>query len=261
MDVSLLSKMVREIILDNDSVTLPGLGSFVAEDVPAFFSDKGYTINPPYRKLSFTQREGNDTRLADLYAESNGVSREAALRDLSGFLSDLRGTLISKKVVVLTGLGRLRATRENNFFFVPDENPDIDPSGFGLYPVSLKTHQETPEEVSAAVSGLAAAFTAVPETEPDMTREEERPEEERLTDEDPVPAKVPFSEEAPSAGEQQILENVPAPSVWRRLAVMTAIALAVFALLLILLAILGRVAPDLVDRLLYTREELELLKL
>lgn len=250
MDVSLLSKMVREIILDNDSVTLPGLGSFVAEDVPAFFSDKGYTINPPYRKLSFTQREGNDTRLADLYAESNGVSREAALRDLSGFLSDLRGTLISKKVVVLTGLGRLRATRENNFFFVPDENPDIDPSGFGLYPVSLKTHQETPEEVSAAVSGLAAAFTAVPETEPVRSYEEE-----------PVPGNEPSSEDAPLAREPQIPENVPTPSVWRRLAVMTAIALAVFALLLILLAILGRVAPDLVDRLLYTREELELLKL
>ena len=33
------------------------------------------------------------------------------------------------------------------------------------------------------------------------------------------------------------------------------------ALFLILLAILGRVAPDLADRLLYTREELELLKL
>ena len=52
---------------------------------------------------------------------------------------------MSRKAVALPGLGRLRATRENNFFFVPDENPDIDPTGFGLYPISLKTHQETAE--------------------------------------------------------------------------------------------------------------------
>lgn len=56
MDTPLLAKMVRELILENDAVTLPGIGTFVAELVGASFSDKGYTINPPYRRLSFTQR-------------------------------------------------------------------------------------------------------------------------------------------------------------------------------------------------------------
>ena len=45
MDIDLLSKMVKELILDNDEVSLPGVGSFVAELVPSSFSDKGYTIN------------------------------------------------------------------------------------------------------------------------------------------------------------------------------------------------------------------------
>ena len=166
MDVALLAKMVRELILDKDSVTLPGLGSFVAEEIPSSFSDKGYTINPPYRRLSFTPREGRDTLLADLYAVSNGVSKEAAQAALSEFVSGLRETLMSRKAVAIPGLGRLRATRENHFFFVPDEDPDIDPNGFGLYPISLKTHQETPEEVSAAVSDLAAAFAPAPPPDP-----------------------------------------------------------------------------------------------
>ena len=56
MDIDLLSKMVKELILDDDKVVLPGLGCFVAEIVPAYFSDKGYTINPPYRKLYFRAR-------------------------------------------------------------------------------------------------------------------------------------------------------------------------------------------------------------
>ena len=55
MDIDLLSKMVKELILVNDRVTLPGVGAFVAEMVPASFTDRGYTINPPYRRLVFRQ--------------------------------------------------------------------------------------------------------------------------------------------------------------------------------------------------------------
>ena len=54
MDIDLLSKMVRETILDHDAVTLPGIGSFMAEIVPSMFTDKGYTIHPPYRRLFFS---------------------------------------------------------------------------------------------------------------------------------------------------------------------------------------------------------------
>ena len=64
MDIDLLSKMVKELILDNDKVSLPGLGAFVAEVVPATFSDKGYTVNPPYRRLSFRSNLEQDTLLA-----------------------------------------------------------------------------------------------------------------------------------------------------------------------------------------------------
>ena len=39
MDIALLSKMIKEIILDEDEVTLPGIGTFIAEIVPSTFSD------------------------------------------------------------------------------------------------------------------------------------------------------------------------------------------------------------------------------
>ena len=37
MDIDLLAKMVKEAILDHDTVTLPGVGCFVAELVPSTF--------------------------------------------------------------------------------------------------------------------------------------------------------------------------------------------------------------------------------
>lgn len=158
MDIDLLSKMVKELILDNDKVSLPGLGAFVAEVVPATFSDKGYTVNPPYRRLSFRSNLEKDTLLAELYARANGVAEDIAGRIVTEFVSELAEVLKVKKTVVFPGLGRLRATKENNVFFVADEDLDIYPEGFGLEPVSLKTHQETREEVGAVMESLAAAL-------------------------------------------------------------------------------------------------------
>ena len=78
-----------------------------------------------------------------LYAKSNGVAEEDARRILTEFLAEMRDILFARKVIVFPGLGRLRATRENNLFFVADEALDIYPEGFGLEPLSLKTHKET----------------------------------------------------------------------------------------------------------------------
>ncbi|MDE5731496.1 MAG: hypothetical protein K2H95_00450, partial [Bacteroidales bacterium] len=154
MDIDLLSKMVKELILDNDKVVLPGLGCFVAEIVPSTFSDKGYTINPPYRKLSFRAKPDKGEELARFYADTNNVGYDVAGRIITDFVTELKSVLHQKKTVVFPALGRLRATKENTVFFVADENLDIYPAGFGLEPVSLKTHQQTREEVSAAIEGL-----------------------------------------------------------------------------------------------------------
>ena len=156
MDIDLLSKMVKELILDNDKVVLPGLGCFTAEIIPASFSDKGYTINPPYRRLSFRSMPDEGHLLAQLYARSNNIELQMADRIVREFITELKSVLFARKTVVFPGLGRLRATRENNVFFVADENLDIYPSGFGLEPVSLKNHQESREEVAAAMQSLAS---------------------------------------------------------------------------------------------------------
>lgn len=155
MDIDLLSKMVKELILDKDEVSLPGVGTFVAEMVPSVFSDKGYTINPPYKRLSFRQKGiGDDSLLIDFYAKCNNLEIETASRIIREFLHEMRHVLETRKSIVFPGLGKLRATRENYFFFVADEDLDIYPEGFGLEPISLKTHEETPAEVSATMAAL-----------------------------------------------------------------------------------------------------------
>ena len=288
MDIDLLSKMVKELILDNDRVVLPGLGSFVAEIVPSTFSDRGYTINPPYRRLYFRSRPDEGDGLVRFYAESNKVDLDVAERIIKDFISELKTLLHTRKTVVFPGLGRLRATKENNIFFVANEDLDIYPAGFGLEPISLKTHQETGEEVSAAVEGLKSLLnetetvpvpvqepTTVPvheqATEPvqePVSEPELEPETEPVPEVVPVPEAVPEPEVIPDPEVQAVIpEPVEVPqqseetktNVGKVLLIILCVIAAIAVLLLLALAIAGRVWPEWVDTFLYTPDELKIL--
>lgn len=289
MDIDLLSKMVKELILDNDKVVLPGLGCFVAEIVPATFSDKGYTINPPYRKLYFRSKPDMDEMLVDFYASTNSLDREVACRILGDFISELRTIIHTKKIIVFPGLGRLRATKENNLFFIAEEDLDIYPAGFGLEPISLKTHQETEQEVSEAVVELksildetvqmpapiaqeahhaAEADPSVGETQEisdqisvqNVSATDVKPEIEEETETEETSETMlmkPLVELADEPVAELQDDNVK--PLWKRLLIASAITAAVVILFLVAFLTLAHVAPEWVDSILYTPEELEIL--
>ena len=117
MDIALLSKMLMRLLQDHDSVSLPGMGSFVVKQEPAWFSDKGYTINPPGKRLSFVSGVEDDGLLVDYYAASNGIERAVAEDYIRRFASEMLEVLKRKKTLVLEGLGRLGGTRENAVCF------------------------------------------------------------------------------------------------------------------------------------------------
>ena len=250
MNVDLLSQMVYDLILGNDRVTLPGVGTFVAEMVPATFTDRGYTINPPYRKLSFRSSGPADTLLVDLYAASVNVSKEVAERVLGEFLSELKAVLFAKKTVVFPGLGRLRATRENNIFFVADESLDIFPEGFGLEPLSLKARRETVEDISRSVEQLGEILngTAVEAvSEPvDVVSE-------------PVEAEVPDASLKQENVRVEEKKDAKSGKVWRGIVVAAVVLVATAVVVIGGFIVLAHIAPAFVDSLLYTPEELQII--
>lgn len=199
MDIDLLSRIVKELITDHDKVGLPGLGAFVAEVVPASFSDKGYTINPPYRRLSFHPDNTEADLLVKFYSDSNHVPLEASRVYITEFLSELKQVLIQRKTVIFPGLGRLRATKENNFFFVPDEDLDIYPDGFGLQPVSMKYIQGVADPVdiklsySDAMRGFEDRHRAA---EPELPAEMGQPSEPGLPVAEGQPAEMELTSES-----------------------------------------------------------------
>ncbi len=319
MDIDLLSRMVKELILDNDEVSLPGVGSFVAELVPSSFSDKGYTINPPYKRLSFRKKaDASDNVLIDFYAKSNNVDKETASKIVIDFLSEMQKILELRKSIVFPGLGKLRATKENIFFFVADEDLDIYPEGFGLEPISLKTHEETPAEVSATIAALqdilnpeetegqsgseepseaGSGSEDAPEVtgggQPESSLEAEvesdselQPEQQATAEEsdrqsenesqhdeegeqENEPQQQPESDNEPDVPVEQNNSKEPeqprtepakkSMKGWKAL-IWTAVAIAALAVTFIVgFIILAHIAPDFIDSILYTQEELEII--
>ena len=221
MDIDLLAKMVKNLILDNDRVVLPGIGCFVAEVVPSTFSDKGYTINPPYRRLYFRSKPDEGNELIAFYAKANNVPEAVAESVVCDFLTDLREILYVKKTVTFPGLGRLRATKENDIFFVADEDLDIYPAGFGLEPISLKTHSEgavqqvpVPDEIQTSVRSESLADTPVKAEQPAADSvSEQSPSAETNPEPAPEPAPEPISERVPEATPEPtpVSEPIPEP--------------------------------------------------
>lgn len=318
MDVDLLSRMISELVVDHDRVGLPGVGTFYADVVPSTFSDRGYTINPPYRRLSFLPNAVENDLLVNFYSEVNGIPADVAREYLTQFLSELAAVLRKRKSIMLPGLGRLRATKENNFFFVPDEKLDIYPEAFGLDSVSLKTLPTMDDERvdipfefkavkakpaaaaaetagSASGTGLpepAAATTAEPATAQDEPAAEEAGAAETTAEpaeaaettaeatESTEAAEAIKATEAPEAAETttevpekagatEATEATKAPAAeaaaseeqpkrfrwWIPLLVLLALA----AVALVAFLILAHVAPDFIDSILYTPEQLRII--
>ena len=300
MDIDLLSRMIGTLIVEHDQVWLPGVGTFVAEMMPASFADRGYTIHPPYRRLSFYPSQLEDSLLTDLYADTNHIDRESARVYITQFLAEMKTILEERKTIVLPGLGRLRATRENTLFFVADEDLDIFPAGIGLRPVSLKSRTVLDEPVEIHVPMPAPPVPEPipeplpepepqpepqPEPEPDPIPEplpepEPEPEPETETEPEPVPEPLPEPQPEPQPEKKTGLltwDPIPEPAGektagaeparpagkkrhrrrwWIPVAVGAAV-LAVVALASFL--ILARVAPDFIDSLLYTPEQLRII--
>ena len=254
MDIELLSKMVSELLVEHGEVGLPGLGAFMAELVPASFSDKGYTINPPYRRVTFLPSRSEDDSLVELYSHSNSIDYDQAKAILQHFLEEIKRELLSKRIVVFPGLGRLRSTRQNNFFFITDEDLDIFPDGFGLPSVSLKNHVETDEEVQSKVEELVSLVEETAPEIPDIQVED-------------APVVI---EEAPllELADEGLAEETPAatPKVrkpfprWLKVTLITLLILAALAAVaLAAFVVLAQAAPDFIDSILYTPEELRII--
>ena len=238
MEINLFSKCIKELIVVNDKVEVPYLGTFTAEMMPASYSDRQTTIHPPYRKMTFHKGAvslSDGRMLLDKVRQELGVSLDQAGVELGWCLSRLSSELEGRKICRLPGLGVMRANARNEFFFVPDDDLDIWPDGLGFEPISIKMPKEQQE--------TEAASTTMEEI-PVQAGQDEIPE--------------PRNEMPVQAGQEAVVRKQK-----RKLPVWAVLLIVLGTLLLLFVAasyLFTEQMSPILDRLLYTKEELELLR-
>lgn len=235
MTIESFTSCLEEFIMEHDRLLVPGLGSFTAGLQAATISDNGFTINPPYRKLEFIYGEdlgiGENEQYDYLYSIKEKMDLEKVREELAEIISEIKREVEANSLVELPGLGKLRSLGDGHLFFVMDKDAQIYPEGFALSSVSLKNRVSGIPEVVAAPKPV----------------------------EQPVAATEGHNEAV--SKEQKVADGLAQKK--KRMPVVVKVILWLLGIALLLLAgfmALAYFCPDFIDTLLYSPDEIELLK-
>lgn len=250
MTIESFTSCLEEFIMEHDRLLVPGLGSFTAGLQAATISDNGFTINPPYRKLEFIYGEdlgiGENEQYDYLYSIKEKMDLDKVREELAEIISEIKREVEANSLVELPGLGKLRSLGDGHLFFVMDKDAQIYPEGFALSSVSLKNRVSGIPEVVAAPKPIEQPVAA---TEGHNEAETSETAETTVTAEEAV------------SKEQKVADGLARKK--KRMPVVVKVILWLLGIALLLLAgfmALAYFCPDFIDTLLYSPDEIELLK-
>ena len=78
-----IDKYIKELLLENETVIIPGFGAFISTYKPAEINKENDTIKPPSKEISFNQNiRNNDGLLVGHVADAQGISHFDALKEI-----------------------------------------------------------------------------------------------------------------------------------------------------------------------------------
>jgi len=249
MDISLLSQLIKELLPVKGSLTLPRIGVFRTENVPAWFSENGRVINPPSKKITFgCDFDPSDTTLVEEYAVKIGAGVEELKEQSETFFSSLLSEKYRTGFIVFPGFGKLDFTHDGPVIFLAEGAQDLFSERYGLEPLNLKKIDSSgPEEEEYVV--LPDAFGKFPfarSGQKDTVSLEEQPRQAAPAPETPVPA--------PKEPVASVRSEEKAHRGW----IITVSILLGVLIIAAVIVFMGRKGS--LDSLLYSEEELQLIE-
>lgn len=225
MDINALAKTIAAIIKADGSATVPGLGKFSVAKSSAKLSDDGTIIYPPKIELDFVQdyeEAGIDT--IERYASQTGKERECAANEIKECVGEIKRQLIENGTVVMPQMGEITLDKENRPSFKMAERCILAAELFGLEPVALRPK-----------AGFSKDKVILQQEKPEA-REENKPQEQQKSTPETT---------------QKKMTKAQAIAIY---------IIAAIIIIAILLFVFRQQLSPLIEKLLYTKEELELME-
>lgn len=135
-----LSRHIEYILLKDNSVNVPGLGTFIATYVPSSWVEDEELLLPPYRSISYSKDfSGDDTFVRSLSAKYNISVQEAGILCME-FVENIFQELHENGTTDIGSIGYFhQPSSEGQMTFVPCQAGVASPSLYGLDAIMAET--------------------------------------------------------------------------------------------------------------------------
>ncbi len=234
-----LSDLLKKALVQKEAVSLPGMGRFVVESTTSMLVNEGKTITPPSKKLVFESSNSSpDSLLASLYSSLNGVSHSEAETELAELLRIVKKDLIDNAFVELPDFGTIKY-KDGNFVFESSAAFNAGACYYSLEPLAVMPKRADEE---------------IPEPVPVEEKVAEEVNEEEKTEEKEREVVVEVNDVVVEKVEKKRLSG------YKKVMIVVGVVLAVLLLAVAVLVIFKEQFMPLLENLLYSEEELEILK-
>lgn len=241
MNVELLSKVFREVIMRYGELILPFMGSVELIDVPANFSEDGMVVCPPSKRLSFNNFNLNsNNNLAEVYSSFANLPLLEARAEVASQVEQIRKLLAEKGSFSIDGFATLSYSASNGYSVEADPSFELSTDTYGLDKIEFERQQRGGAE-------------PMQEQEKNSVQESVQQQEEEIKKKEPVKEIKADKKGSSKRQKEQRLSPAIKALMW------VAIIVALIALLLFIVIFFKEPLMPLLEKLLYTKEELEII--
>jgi nucleoid DNA-binding protein/cell division septation protein DedD len=172
-----LSTYIYSLLLENETVIIPGFGAFVSTYNPAVILEN--EIKPPSKEISFNQQiKNNDGMLAEIIARRAKISQSYAMKRIEKARENMLYELDKGETVIVENIGTLVYNENNDIIFVPFQDENMLLNSFGLETISTGDSIQKTDviEVETAITEEVVKPETIDENESEpvsTTKEEE----------------------------------------------------------------------------------------
>lgn len=150
--------LIEYLLLTHDHVVIPGMGTFIVQQMEARRNDVEEAFLPPYRSVRFNKELNHDDgTLLDAIQDCLKLTPENAEKALSTWVDDFNQQMDEEGYVEFGAIGVFANDERGNVVFTPQESGVTTPEFYGLDAFHMS---EVDQEPRAKVVPMAAAVEA-----------------------------------------------------------------------------------------------------
>ncbi|MFP4024994.1 MAG: SPOR domain-containing protein [Thiohalospira sp.] len=134
-----IKKYIKQLLIENQGVIIPGLGGFTAEYEPAAFDVSENKFLPPTKKILFNPKYSfSDTKLIDFIAQQENIDKEKIKVQIKEFVKNIKNQLKAGENVDFPAIGTLHQNAKGEILFTWDKQSNLLADAFGLKVLKTK---------------------------------------------------------------------------------------------------------------------------